>query len=310
MHNDNSGFSIVNGAAAGLSRKTVLVMGVGRGGTSMVAGVLSKLGIYMGDGLSSRYQDAALLDCLKRNDKKQAKKIIQARNAAHPVWGMKKLRHLWRWNNLFHEPVYVVVLRDVFATANRRVTIYNVSLWSEMFKVLGLSFWLLVFLRLTKRPIFIASYEKTLLYPEDFVNGLAAFLGLDNPAQLSEAVQLIRPSPPTYTNTLVNQRVIKKNKDYVGYIDVLEAKRVVGWALSTLHAEPVELELIVNGTLKQTVTPHLPRPDVPRQNKGFYEWCGFEFVLAEGDWLASGDRIDVRFAGKDISLNNAPQTLV
>lgn len=309
MSNDNTGFSTLNADAAGLPEKTVLVMGIGRGGTSMVAGVLSKLGIYMGDGLSSRYQDSALLDCLARNDKKQAKRIIQERNSLYPVWGIKKLR-LWRWNPLFREPVYVVVLRDLFATANRRVTIYNISLVKEMFKVLWLNFWLLLFLSFNKRPVFIASYEKALLNPENFVDGLAAFLGLDSTAQKAEAVAFIKPSPATYTNTLVNYRAIEKNKDYVGYIDLLEPRRISGWALSTLHPEPVSVDVWVNGTLKQTATANLPRPDVASQNKRFHETCGFECLLDEADAFVADDQIDIRIAGMAISLNNSPQKFV
>ncbi|MDD2724122.1 MAG: hypothetical protein PHH59_08905 [Methylovulum sp.] len=309
MSNNNTGYSILNGDAAGLAQKTVLVLGIGRGGTSMVAGVLSKLGIYMGDGLSSRYQDTALLDCLDRNDKKQAKKIIQKRNNAYPVWGIKKLR-LWQWRHLFRQPVYVVILRDLYATANRRVTIYNISLLTEMFKVLALNFKLLLFLRFTKRPIFIASYEKALLFPEEFVTGLAEFLGLDDATQITEAVVFIKPSPPTYTNTLVNFKAIKKNQDYVGYIDVLAANHVSGWALSTLHKDPVAVELWVNGTLTQTITACLPRPDVPSQNKRFHELCGFAFRLPEDALLQAGDKIDVRFAIQQQSLNNSPQEFV
>ncbi|WP_019865516.1 sulfotransferase family protein [Methylovulum miyakonense] len=309
MKKNNTGYSTLNGDASGLAQKTVLVLGIGRGGTSMVAGVLSKLGIYMGDGLSSRYQDTALLDCLKRNDKKQAKKIIKERDGKYPVWGIKKLR-LWRWNRLFRQPVYVVILRDIFATANRRMSIFNISLLSEMFKVLGLNFKLLLFLRFTKRPVFIASYEKALLFPEDFVAGLAEFLGLDDPTQIAEAVEFIKPSPPTYTNTLVNFKAIKKNKDYVGYIDALASNRVSGWALSTLHRDPVSLELLVNGVLVQTITTYLSRPDVPKRNKRFHELCGFEFRLPDGVLLETGDQIDVRFEGHQQSLNNSPQEFV
>ncbi len=309
MSNKNSGFSIINGDAANLTHKTVLVVGIGRGGTSMVAGVLSKLGIFMGEGLSSRYQDNALLDCLQRNDKKQAKKIIKERNSCYPVWGVKKLR-LWRWNHLFRERVYVVILRDIFATANRRVTLYNISLLSEMFKVLGLNFSLLLFLWLTKRPLFIASYEKALMFPEEFVTGLSVFLGLENPIGFTDAVQFINPSPPTYTNTLVKFKVIADNKTYQGYIDALEARQIIGWAVSLLNTGPVVLDLFVNGLYKQTVSTHLSRLDVSSQDPRFYEHCGFVFYLPEEDSLRPGDTIEVKIAGQNIALNNSPQEFI
>lgn len=313
MSNKNSGFTTPNGDAAHLAHQTVLVLGVGRGGTSMVAGVLSKLGVYMGEGLSSRYQDNLLLDCLHRNDKKQAQQIIHDRNALYPLWGMKKLRYLWRWRHLFREPVYVVVFRDVFATANRRAGIYNnTTLVSEMLKVLGLNFWLLIFLKFNKRPVFIASYEKALLSPEGFTTGLAQFLGLgqaqDWPSQFAEAVRFINPSPPTYTNTLVNFKAIAANQSHAGYIDRLEPSQIVGWALSKAHQEPVSVDLFINGQYKQTASAHLSRQDVSGQ--GYHEHCGFVFRLAARELLNKGDVVAVRITGEDISLNNSPQEFV
>jgi len=308
MSNKNTGYGILNGDAAGLACKTVLVLGIGRGGTSMAAGTLSKLGVYMGEQLSSRYQDSALLDCINRNDKKQAKKIIRERNEKYPVWGIKKLQ-LWRWDTLFREPVYVVIFRDLFATANRRVTLFNISLLSEMFKILGLNFLLLVFLRLSRRPVLIASYEKALLYPDEFVTGLSLFLGIDDPDKHTEAVRFINPSPAEYTTSPVNYRAIRESREYLGYIDRVEAGKRTGWALSRSDPNPVVLELLINGGLKQTVTAELPRPDVAGEDARFHEKCGFQFILPD-ELLNHGDHIDVRFAATADSLINSPQKFV
>lgn len=310
MSNKNTGFAILNGDAASLPAKTVLVLGVGRGGTSMAAGTLSKLGVYMGDQLSSRYQDSALLDCINRNDKKQAKKIIRERNEQHPVWGIKKL-HLWRWDRLFREPVYVVIFRDLFATANRRSALFNVSLVTEMFKLLGLNFLLLVFLRLTKRPVLLASYEKALLYPEEFVKGLSSFLGLDDQARIAEAVQFITPSPADYTTSPVNYRkAAQESTDYLGYIEQVNTNQVSGWALSLSDAHPVIVELIVNGIPKQAIPAHLRRPDVAHEDPRFHENCGFAFRLVDDDCLKNGDVIDVRIADTTTALINSPQKFI
>ncbi len=306
MINNNTGFTVLNGDAADLAYKTVLVLGIGRGGTSMVAGVLAKLGVYMGEQLSSRYQDSMLLDCINRNDKRQAKKIIHERNGKYPVWGVKKLR-LWRWDKLFREPVYVVIFRDIFATANRRVTLFNIELLTEMFKIVGLNFLLLVFLRLSKRPILIVSYEKALLFPEDFVTGLSLFLGLDDPVKKAEAAQFINPSPTEYTASLLNYRANREKRAYLGYIDQLDVNLITGWALSTSNPHPVYLELFVNGVLKQSVTADLSRPDVASEDRRFHENCGFVFELSGDDSLNSGDIIDVRIAGSTEGLVNSPK---
>lgn len=306
MINQNFGFAMLNGDAADIAEKTVLVLGIGRGGTSMMAGVLSKLGVFMGEELTSRYQDSALLDCIKRNDKKQAKQIILARNQKHPIWGIKKLR-LWHWDGLFRRPVYVVVFRDLVAAANRHSTLFKVPILPEMLKMLVQQFLLLLFVRLTKRPIFIASYEKSLLYPEELVQGLAAFLGLDSSQEeLAEAVRFISPSPDEYTHSPVNFRIAQQTRAFVGYIDQIETSAVTGWALSTKDPKPVNLELFIDGQHEQTLIADLRRPDVAAADSRFHENCGFVFKLANTR-LQGGEQIQVRFADSDQELLNSPQ---
>ena len=54
MHKENTGAVILNGDCSAMPYKTVIVFGVARGGTSMVAGTLSKLGVFMGENLTAR----------------------------------------------------------------------------------------------------------------------------------------------------------------------------------------------------------------------------------------------------------------
>jgi hypothetical protein len=307
--NKNVGYAILNGGAAALPEKTVLVLGLGRGGTSMVAGALSKLGIYMGENLRSRYQDQVLLDCMDRNDKARAREVIQERNDRFPVWGIKKLR-LWRWDGLFRQPVYVVVLRDLFAIANRRTVIYKTPLLSEMLKVQGLTCMLLLFLKLSRRPLLIASYEKTLLHPESFVRGLVQFLGLpDDPEKFADAVQLIQPSPQQYTDSPINQRTARDHQHQVGYIDQVTPAHVAGWALSREQPDPMPVELWVNGQLRANALAQHPRPDVAQADPKFHAHCGFDLPLPPDAPLRPGDKVEVRFAESGVALLNSPRVL-
>lgn len=276
----------------------------------MAAGTLSKLGIYMGDQLSSRYQDQEILDCINKNDKARAKKIIKERNEKYQIWGVKKLR-LWRWDQLFREPVYVVIFRDLFAVANRRVSLFNTPLLSELFNVIRLNFLLILFLRLTKRPVFVASYEKALLYPEDFVKGISEFIGIDaKEEKFNDAIQFINPSPSEYTTSPVNYRSVSKSRKIVGYIDKITTDSVTGWALSKDSQAPLRLELLVNGNRMQNTVANLPRPDVASADPGFHANCGFIFRLADKNALKTGDQIDICIEGADEGLINSPQKFV
>ncbi|MDQ3797346.1 MAG: hypothetical protein M3294_07255, partial [Pseudomonadota bacterium] len=55
--------------STGPVEKTVIVLGVARGGTSMVAGALSKLGVYMGDAITGVvFEDLTLSRAVERRD--------------------------------------------------------------------------------------------------------------------------------------------------------------------------------------------------------------------------------------------------
>ena len=121
----------------------------------------------------------------------------------------------------------------------------------------------------------------------------------------ADAIQFIKPSPTEYTTSPVNYRAARENRDYLGYIDQIEAKQISGWALSTLSTKPVSLELLINGIVIQNLSANLPRPDVKKADSRFHEDCGFVFKLSNE--LTSGDKIDIRFVGQDLSLVNSPQ---
>ena len=133
--------------------KTVIVFGAARGGTSMTAGVLSCLGVHMGEdeAIAPFYEHRSFAKCFLKNDKVAATTIARELDQEHPVWEVKSPhRQLWRWRNIFREPVYLVVFRDLVATANkRRVSLRNIACLPEMFHIGAYFFFLLSFLRLS-----------------------------------------------------------------------------------------------------------------------------------------------------------------
>ena len=309
MSAQNSGVVTVNGDAARLREKTVLVLGAARGGTSMVAGALAHLGVVMGEGdeLAPFYEDPALTRCLRANDKQAARAIVQAYDGRYPVWGLKTLsRRLWWWLGLFREPVYIVVFRDIVATANRRAVSLGRSVLPEMARIGFFYLFLLAFLRLTRRPALILSYEKALLSPESCVDALGRFLGLEDPHCAQAAVQFIQPSPKGYTRRATTRSQMDAEGRWFGYVDLVEEDRIAGWVLSTESAGPTQVELVVNGLPRQVVAAALSRPDVARSDPRLRADCGFEFLFAATDRLRKGDKIDIRVLSSDIHLTNMP----
>jgi hypothetical protein len=71
-------------------KRTIVVTGVARSGTSLVASVLKAAGLHMGDFLHDVVQeDAQMLEIVRSRDTALLRTLIQQRNAQHPRWGFK-----------------------------------------------------------------------------------------------------------------------------------------------------------------------------------------------------------------------------
>lgn len=314
MHKKNSGVVVLNKSCADLPHKTVLVLGVPRGGTSMVAGALSKLGIFMGPEykLAPFYENHELERCVKSKKKTEAIKTIQKYNEAHNTWGLKIMPRSWRFWALhprFREPVYIIVFRDILAIANRRVVSLHKSLLKEMFAASWYNFWLLLFLAFTKRPALTLSYEKALFFPEAIVTELAHFLGITDHALIEDAIRFITPSPKDYVMRSTTFCQLDTEANYFGYLDIVEPVKVAGWALSLSDNEPLIVELLINGERKYEVEAKSIREDVKKADPRYTDQCGFEIMLNEKDRLNQGDRVEVRIHEKNIHLINSPFTV-
>lgn len=95
--------------------KTIVVMGCHRGGTSMVAAVLSDLGVFMGNVKNTRYYEDG-----EMQGKSPMQPIIERRNIEHKLWGWKypytkdKIDEIYP---LLRKPHFILVFRDIFAIA-------------------------------------------------------------------------------------------------------------------------------------------------------------------------------------------------
>ncbi len=339
MNKENDGLAVLNGAAASMERKTVIVLGAPRGGTSMVAGTLSKLGVFMGapDGLAPFFENAELGACSKARDMQAARAVIDRFNREHANWGIKVLPkswHFWLRKGLFHEPVYLVVFRDPLAISKRRLVskdkaliksmasvagdggpasdelVFDKYLLKELFKALFLNLRLLAFLWFNRRPTLIVSYEKAVTRPADFVDGVAKFIGLNDPARLQEAIAFVTPSPKEYVMRSSTYSQLDAQATLFGYLDLVDITALTGWALSVADDHPLTLELFINGALVASTVADLPREDVRQADPRFRLASGFVFHLTPGRSPVKGDRLEVRIAGTDTHLVNSPFTVM
>lgn len=314
MNKQNSGVVTLN-ANADRKAKTVIVLGVPRGGTSMVAGILSNLGIFMGEteNLAPFYENVELGRSFRTGDKNKVKAVIGKNNQLYSLWGIKifpkKIHYWFKYRALFSDVVYVVVFRDILAIAKRNVISMNEHYLKEMFKAAFINFGLLTLISLTKKPALLLSYEKALLFPEGVVADLSKFLNIADEEKITAAIEFIKPSPVDYRIRSTTTAKLNTELAYFGYLDSVAKDKIIGWVLSLENRNEMAVELFINGKLESVTIANLMREDVKKANNDFHANCGFEFNFSESDYLKSGDCIEVRIAKQNIHLINSPYYL-
>lgn len=157
--------------------RTIVVFGMPRGGTTMVAGVCQRCGIFMGDSLPSNLEDQDFVG----KPVEHMISSIQRRNAAQSVWGWKFPRaatYLPRLAEHIRNPLYILVWRDLLSVATR-----GIKNTGEMNKSLRIAHKIqtqnLDFITSTDAPILHVSYEKSVRHPVKLAEDIQAFTGVN-----------------------------------------------------------------------------------------------------------------------------------
>lgn len=161
-------------------RRTYVCFGVARGGTSAVAGIMQRLGLFIGEDLPNNYEDPAFVG----KGPPLMRKTIAARNEAYPVWGWKfpsASNYLEALSPDLVNPHLVVVCRDMAATMKAHMRWHKRGLQLAAHDILlqQQRNWFLV--ERWQVPTLLVSYEKAVLAPEIFVREMADFLGQPRP---------------------------------------------------------------------------------------------------------------------------------
>ena len=85
----NRGVTVVGDEPPSVSgHRPVVVIGTARGGTSMVAGCLYHLGVFMGDKLHPPvYEDVLLAEAMEAGAMKEARSLVARYKAREQPWG-------------------------------------------------------------------------------------------------------------------------------------------------------------------------------------------------------------------------------
>jgi hypothetical protein len=300
----NDGVLVLNEETTAQAQRTFIVLGAPRGGTSMVAGVLHHLGVYMGSDLLPTFEDPYLTKLMLQGRNEDLKQAIVDRNRSHSDWGWKFpgqpiLEALPEISSELRNPYFLAVYRDVFAIANRN----SISAYGDLFETMkySLNYYagLGAFLASNKVPAMLISYEKVMLDPSMFVDRVSRLLGIGHECQ-ENAIAFIEPNKPAYLGATDNR--------CNGFIDKVDAGYVAGWAYSKTQDLPVVVDIELNGRLVNSVLADQYRPDVQAIAKHPNGKTGYRCALPSEYQLKHGDeiRVLIQTGGERKEVNRSP----
>ena len=194
---------IVSHDAPPAEQLTLLVLGNGRGGTSMVSGVLHHLGMFMGDDCTvPSYEDQRLTRCIMHFNARGARAVIDDYTQRHDKWGYKHpqaLNFIKRRIGWFRNPRLVIIMKDVASIAVRHNLVLEHDAVRVMDRMLGLYRTMIRFANRSRIPALIVSYEKAMTDPPTFIDALCGFAGLSpGPDQVNAALAYMQTDSLEY----------------------------------------------------------------------------------------------------------------
>ena len=198
----NTGIAVLRPATppAGEPR-TVIVVGLGRSGTTMIARNLDALGVNMGrDPSSSVMEDVEIAQALERRDTDEIRYLIALRNKRFASWGFKRPRlyaTICQFLPYFRNPCVISPIRDPLAVAIRNNQSIGADFEESLVRSGTLNSNLIKHMLALSVPTMLVSYEKALTHQEEYLSSLANFVGIENP-NIKRAQSTIENGAPQY----------------------------------------------------------------------------------------------------------------
>ena len=282
--------------------RTLIVLGAPRGGTSAIAGALAATGLYMGRGASEPvFESLALANAIEKGDDDTARELISGFDAEHPVWAFKRPgynNYVSQYHEFFRNPVYLVILRDPVATANRGYISgrLKANFTKKLHHVLSIHSRILSFLDDTGAAAVLISYEKLLQSPLSTLGLVFESAGLVvDDAALAAAAAFVQPSPADY---LEMSRASRVEGCWLEY----SRDRIAGWVRYVNRSMGISPKVVLYDTDRELAVCSADGP-APAEAVGPEpgEACGFEFDLrALGVEPGPGLRLRVRGDIRDL----------
>jgi hypothetical protein len=284
---------------------TLIVTGVARSGTSMLASVLQIGGVFMGQHLYDVVmEDAEILHALHGGHEALLRRVIERRDAEHRAWGFKipnlpayLLVEQLRW---FRNPRLVVIYRDPVAIAVRGSLSEYFDVREELTSAGHAVNSLTAFIARAQCPTLILSYEKAIARPDVMLDALLPFCGITPDVDMmEEQIRAVLPNNPAYLATA--------NTQFVGYVEGLLRDQIYGWCYRLGSLEPVLLDLFADDVRIATFLAGEFRKDLA-ENKIGNGNHGFYFDLSRFN-LSPDTTLRIRPNRRTVELNGSGRAL-
>ncbi|OFC70106.1 hypothetical protein [Alteromonas confluentis] len=300
----NKGLTIVGNGKN--KERPIVVVGTARGGTSMVAGVLHHLGVFMGDKAAPPvFEDTHLSSAFERTENDEITEIIRTYNTDNKKWGWKRpssINYLEKVNDFFDKPLYIFIFKDVLSIAQRNSISMLTEITPTMKQSLNQYLKCVEFLESSKPDALLISYDKALGDPKALIDYIINFYDLSpSKAQVDSAINFVQPNPKEY---LDSSRITKAE----GAVNEIYNNSISGWARYVHSTKPAEVRVYLNDKEIGSVTANL-------QNK-FSENrlsrdCSFVFELSSD--IVDLDALRVRVVNEVVDLPlvlNPPRSVI
>ena len=304
----NIGVIQTGGKAAkrkGSGNRTILVTGIARSGTSMVAAVLRAAGLHMGDLVHDVvHEDAQMQEVLRARDTAMLRRLIDQRNAQHKQWGFKapSLHALMRYDEvgLFRNPHLIAIYRDPVAVAVRHAISEHGDAAAGPANTLSGMAALTRFAEQAGCPTLFLSYEKVLSFPPLLVDSVLDFCGIAASAEQRAALLThVEPNNPAY--------MAAASRRFLGRIDGIMDGELFGWCFEEGKLEPVALDVYADDHLIESFVADGYRADLAAGGIG-NGLHGFSYNLSHHK-LRADATIRVRIKGRNLELENSGTAL-
>jgi len=287
------------------TKKTIIVTGIARSGTSMIASMLQEAGLFIGEFLYDVVnEDAQILEFLRSGNKELLKTLIAQRNGQHVQWGFKipNLHAYLRHDDLslFRNPHLIVISRDPVAVAMRDSISEHLGELQAMVGASSALHSLAQFVQRVDCPVLLVSYEKALSFPNVIIDSVLKFCGITPEEGIRNRLFVhVQPNRAEYLTAATRR--------FLGRIDGILDGQLYGWCCQEGRLEPVRLDLLADGRLLETFHADSFREDLAAGGVG--NGCHGFFLDLKRHRLKVATVIRVKVTDRVLELENSGHRL-